>query len=111
MDQLGLPKFGPDQLEDVEDFDMTTPGAGLMTLNAKFWGRDPEAAKVEFMKKFDTVKKVKGAVQVGKAVCLKVLSGVVNHIAPAGTNRFVTCQLSLAATSQNNLYSHRSAHA
>lgn len=106
IDKLGLPKFGPEQLEDVEDFDMKTPGAGLMTLNAKFWGLDPEAAKVEFLKKFDTVAKVKGAIQVGKAVCLKVLSGVVNHIAPAGTNRF--CLYSHMST---ELTSHRSAHA
>lgn len=106
MDQLGLPKFGPEQLEDVEDFDMTTPGAGLMTLNAKFWGRDPEAAKVEFMKKFDTVKKVKGAVQVGKAVCLKVLSGVVNHIAPAGTNRFCYMSTELSCYHYKRIHIH-----
>ena len=73
---------------------MKTPGAGLMTVNAKFWGPDPEAAKTEFMKQFDTIGKVKVAVQVGKTVCLKVLSGVVNHIAPAGTNLIiVACHL------------------
>ena len=69
MDSLGLPKFGPEQLKDVEvecinagvrvvvlictsDFDMKTPGAGLMTINAKLWGPDPVAAQMEFLKRF-----------------------------------------------------------
>lgn len=63
---------------------MKTPGAGLMTLNAKFWGRDPEAAQLEVLKRFDNLARIKPAVQAGKAACLKVLAGVVNHIAPAG---------------------------
>ena len=55
-----------------------------MTLNAKFWGRDPEAAQLEVLKRFDNLARIKPAVQAGKAACLKVLAGVVNHIAPAG---------------------------
>ena len=73
---------------------MKTPGQGLMTINAHFWGADAEAAQKLYMKQFDTIAKVKRAVQIGNTVCLKVLSGAVNHIAPAGMKLMTTtCQL------------------
>lgn len=84
MDKLGLPMFTPDMLQRVRDFDMKTPGQGLMTLNESFWGLDPEAAQLAFIKKFDTMKKVEAAVQTGDHICLGIVSGVVNHMAPAG---------------------------
>jgi hypothetical protein len=65
-----------------------------MTVNAKMWGPNPETSQTELLKQFNTLSKVKSAVQVGKTVCLKVLSGVVNHIAPAGRNQIIlSCQL------------------
>ena len=64
-----------------------------MSVNAKFWGRDPQREQVEFMKQFNNMAKVKSAIQILKAVCLKVLAGGVNHIAPAGKLIVVTCQL------------------
>ncbi len=84
MDQLGLPDFTPDMLHRVRDFDMKTPGKGLMTENESFWGLDPEAAQLAFIKKFDTMKKVEAAVRTCDHVCLGIVSGVVNHMAPAG---------------------------
>lgn len=84
MDKLGLPQFPPENLKRVQDFDMKTPKQGLMTINEHFWGPDPEAAQIDFMKQFNTVAKVKCAVQMGKEVCLEVLAGVINHMAPAG---------------------------
>lgn len=82
MDKFGLPLFPPENLKRVQDFD--TPKEGLMTVNEHFWGPDPEAAQIDFMKQFNTVAKVKSAVQIGKEVCLEVLAGVINHMAPAG---------------------------
>ena len=71
-------------LNRTSDFDMKTAGTGLMSTNAKFWGQDPQREQVDFLKQFDTMAKCKSAVQILKTVCLKVLSGVINHIAPAG---------------------------
>lgn len=84
MDKLRLPQFPPEHLRRVQDFDMKTPKEGLMTVNDHFWGPDPEAAQIEFIKQFNTVAKVKNAVQMGREICLEVLAGVINHMAPAG---------------------------
>lgn len=84
MDKLQLPKFSPDMLQLVRDYDMKTPGEGLMTVNASCWGPDPETAQLEYIKRFDTMQKIKEAVEIGNRVCLEIVSGVVNHMAPAG---------------------------
>ncbi len=65
---------------------MKTPGHGLMTVNDKFWGPDPKAAQLQFLRQFNTVDKVKSAVRLGKDICLELLAGVINHMAPAGLN-------------------------
>jgi hypothetical protein len=74
MDSWGLPRVGPERLKEVEgkcffrnvgdkcsllnctsDFDMKTPGAGLMTVNAKMWGPNPETSQTELLKQFNTL--------------------------------------------------------
>ena len=55
-----------------------------MTLNQHFWGADYDNAIMKFLEQFDTVPKVQAAKKCGTAVCLQTLSGVVNHMAPAG---------------------------
>jgi hypothetical protein len=84
MDELQLPKFTPDMLGRVKDFDIKTPGAGLMTENDSLWGVDPESVQLKLLEKYNTIKKVKTASQLCDAVCLGIVSGVVNHMAPAG---------------------------
>lgn len=84
MNELQLPQFTPTMLKMVKDFDMKTPGAGLMTENDSLWGADPERAQLQLLEKYNTMKKVKSALQLCDAVCLGVVSGVVNHMAPAG---------------------------
>jgi hypothetical protein len=86
MDKLYLPKFTPDMLKRVKDHDMKTPGEGLMTLNESFWGPDPETSQLQCIRKFDTMQKIKNAVDIGNHVCLGIVSGVVNHMAPAGVS-------------------------
>ncbi len=54
-----------------------------MTLNEHFWGPDSAVAIKKFLERFDTVRKVTDAEKCGKAVCLKTLAGIINHMAPA----------------------------
>jgi hypothetical protein len=41
---------------------MKTPKAGLMCVNAKFWGQDPQREQIEFIKQFHTLAECKSAV-------------------------------------------------
>jgi hypothetical protein len=55
MDKLGIPQFTADLLSQVSDFHHNTPGSGLMTLNAHFWGKsrgDIEAAQLAVVRRF-----------------------------------------------------------
>jgi hypothetical protein len=88
MDKLQLPKFTPEMLANVQDFDMRTPGEGLMTVNDSLWGLDPEREQLKILRKYDTMKKVKIALQLCDDACLGMVSGVVNHMAPAGLDFF-----------------------
>jgi hypothetical protein len=55
-----------------------------MTMNQFFWGTDVVGKQLEFLNKFDTVDKVKIAFHAAQSVCMNILTGVINHMAPAG---------------------------
>jgi hypothetical protein len=101
MDKLELPKFTPDMLKLVTDYDMKTPGEGLMTVNDSCWGHDPETAQLEYIRRFDTMQKINEAVKIGNRVCLEIVSGVVNHMAPAGWCHPETCYVSTVNPAAN----------
>ena len=84
MDRLGIPLFTIDMLKRVKDYDVKTPGHGIMTFNKELWGPDPEKAQLNVMKKFNTMEKIRSAFLIGNLVCTETLSGVVNHMAPGG---------------------------
>ena len=50
MDRLGIPRFTIDMLKHVTDYDVRTPGQGIMTFNKKLWGPEPEKAQLDVMK-------------------------------------------------------------
>ena len=51
-------------------------------INKPFFKYSP--IRMHANKKIDTMKKVEAAVQTGDHICIGIVSGVVNHIAPAG---------------------------
>jgi hypothetical protein len=81
MDELGIPQFTADLLSQVSDFHHSTPGSGLMTLNAHFWGKsrgDIEAAQLAVVRRFSNRAECEAALRTGKNVCLECLTGIVN---------------------------------
>jgi hypothetical protein len=85
MDRMGLPSFTKDMLEKVQgdvmifmialslltqlptlnrdpsDFDVNTPGQGLMTLNNHLWGEDATRRQIDLLNTFDNPSKLQGS--------------------------------------------------
>ena len=61
MDRLGIPPFTIDMLKHVKDYDVRTPGQGIMTFNKALWGPEPEKAQLDVVKKFNTIDKIRSA--------------------------------------------------
>jgi hypothetical protein len=83
MDTLGIPQFTADMLPQVRDFHHSTPGSGLMTLNAHFWGKDREAietAQISMLRRFKNRSECMAALRTGKNVCLECLTGAFFNI-------------------------------
>jgi hypothetical protein len=70
--------------DTTTDYDIKTPGQGIMTFNKDLWGESPDAAQLDILNTFNTMNKIKSAVAMGNLVCTEILCGVVNHMAPAG---------------------------
>ena len=67
-------------------FDVRTPGAGLMTINENLWGNEPKKSQLKILNRFNDFKKIEGAFHIGKCICMLILTGIINHMAPAGKN-------------------------
>jgi hypothetical protein len=59
-------------LKLVTDYDMKTPAEGLMTVNDSSWGHDPETAQLEYIKRFDTMQKIRKAVKIAPPQCAQL---------------------------------------
>ena len=55
-----------------------------MTLNRHFWGDDTESVQLKILNTFNSIEKAQHAEKVGRSICLSILTGVINHMAPAG---------------------------
>ena len=80
----GIPAFTVDMLALVKDFPHSTPGSGIMTLNAHLWGLDPKGAQLNVLNSFTTKGHRQSAVRAMKQVSLECMTAVVNHMAPGG---------------------------
>jgi hypothetical protein len=52
MNTLRVPAFGADQLSQVQDYDMSTPGQGIETMNAHLWGKNPQESLLAILQQF-----------------------------------------------------------
>ena len=52
MDKLGMPEFGEDMLSKIQDFDMSTPGQGLASMNEHLWGENPQSRMLSILQGF-----------------------------------------------------------
>ena len=84
MNMMGLPEFTRPMLASVKDYDVKTPGKGIQTMNDHLWGEGPAAKQLEILNKFNTPSKAESALNSGRSICLRVLTGLISHMGPAG---------------------------
>ena len=100
MDQLGIPQFTADMLPQVRDFHHSTPGSGLMSLNAHFWGNSREAieaAQLAVVRKF-TRRGVKATTGNAQRRSLKINLGIAR-----GPKALITCTAIVSDTEFSSL--------
>jgi hypothetical protein len=65
---MGVPVFNRSMLASVKDYDLSTPGKGIETMNDHLWGGNPAAKQLELLNTFNTTSKATNTLKTGRSM-------------------------------------------